>query len=760
MISENLIQYLTSQELFVFPVQPNKKPYSKTKGWKDATNNPVEAIALFEKRPDALIAIATESSHLIVFDVDNHPDELDDDGNPKDGLKSYKEFRAAHGDFPPTWVVNTPSGGFHYYFTTSRIFKRAIGKLAPGIDLLSKGSYVVAPSETDSCQYQFAPGCSWYDIDQPAPCPQWILDWLEENKKPTNVPKTSQNQSGVGQTTNAADIIPEGQRNETLHRTACSLRAKGLDYNQILGAIFVMNEQQCQPPLEDAEVFCLVESACKHEPGASMDRKKAGRPKKDVAALEAQLAAFGIEDLNDTGNARRLVQNFGDVIRYCYGMKDWLVWDGTRWRIDNSGQMERFIKATAERIRDEATCFDEKSAACQAILAHASKSLEQHKIRAAKDNAASEAAIGIEREALDADPFLLNVANGTIDLRTGELLPHFKGNFITQMAHVSYDPEASYPEWMAFLLEIMDGDEELVEYLQRVVGYALTGDISEQCVFICYGRGANGKSTFIETIHALFGDYSQSTKFSTFTEKGDHALAILAGFEKTRLVTASETRAEAALAEDLIKEITGGEAITAKALYKMPFTYHPQFKLILSANHRPPIRHQDHGTWRRIRLIPFEVTIPKHQQRRDLPDVLRDELPGILTWAVQGCLAWQQGRQDGGDGLKTPEVVLHATEEYKNDMDTIADFLRDKFVLDASYKVEQKRVFPMYQEWNQANGNRYTMNKRNLNEALIERGFTLRPSNGKKWYVGLKPKMDVFKDLQETFRQQYPYQSN
>jgi len=274
LVSEKLIQHLTSQGLYIFPVQSNKRPYSGTKGWKDATNDSVESIAMFEKRPDALIAIATEPSHLIVFDVDNHPDELDDDGNPKDGLKSFRALCATHGDFPPTWVVKTPSGGLHYYFTTSTMFKRAVGKLAPGIDLLSKGSYVVAPSETDTCKYQFAPGCSWYEIDMPAACPQWITGWLEQNEKRETTPKTLENQTGQGFPTDEMDVIPEGMRNESLHRRACSLRAKGLSYNEILGAITVTNCEQCQPPLGDAEIVTLVKSACQHEPGEAKEAVK------------------------------------------------------------------------------------------------------------------------------------------------------------------------------------------------------------------------------------------------------------------------------------------------------------------------------------------------------------------------------------------------------------------------------------------------------------------------------------------------------
>ncbi len=276
MVSEQIIQHLTGKGLYVFPVQFNKKPYSGSQGWKDATNDPIEAIGVFKKRPGALIAVATEPSNLIIFDVDNHPDELDDDGKPKDGLKSFREIRAAHGNFPRTWTVKTPSGGLHFYFTTTTNFKRAVGRLAPGIDLLSKGSYVVVPTEMDACKYRFVEGCSWYDMDQPAPCPQWILDWLEENEKKSAERKTppvnsftkelrSPNQDGAGLSTDESDVIPEGMRNDTLTRKAGKMRRLGFSEDAILGMLVAVNEVECQPPLPDDELRSIAASIAKYE---------------------------------------------------------------------------------------------------------------------------------------------------------------------------------------------------------------------------------------------------------------------------------------------------------------------------------------------------------------------------------------------------------------------------------------------------------------------------------------------------------------
>jgi putative DNA primase/helicase len=305
----------------------------------------------------------------------------------------------------------------------------------------------------------------------------------------------------------------------------------------------------------------------------------------------------------------------------------------------------------------------------------------------------------------------------------------------------------------------MDGNSDLVEYLQRIIGYCLTGDISEQKVFIFHGTGSNGKSTFIESIQALMDDYSKATKFKTFTDNGDHALTILATLNKVRLVTASESRSEDALAEDLIKEITGGEAITAKALYKMPFTYHPQFKLILSSNNKPDIKHQDHGTWRRIRLVPFEVTIPEGQQNKDLPHLLREELPGILAWAVRGSAAWWHNRQEGKDGLKTPGIVLQATEAYKEDMDVIGDFLQAKFVFYENCRVEEKALYTIYEAWCIDNKVRYQYGKTNLYKMIEERGYQRKRANGKKWFSGLKPRAEAasewLAEMGEKFRREW-----
>jgi putative DNA primase/helicase len=488
--------------------------------------------------------------------------------------------------------------------------------------------------------------------------------------------------------------------------------------------------------------------------------------KRKLAELESmsdrKIMNYFRHPYTDLGNTRRIVDTYREAIRFCPDTKCWYHWNERYWEVDTTGHILHLIEKRITSLVAEIEDLHSKNA-------HASMALypklyrlaemgtqnnqERRRINAAEELSRHQPELIIRNHEFDANKFLLNCSNGTLDLRTGELLTHCREKYITQITDVSYNAEAECPNWIEFLTEIMDGNNELVEYLQRIIGYCLTGNNSEQKIFIFHGTGSNGKSTFIETIQSLMADYSKATKFKTFTDKGDHALAILATLNKVRLVTASESRSEDALAEDLIKEITGGEAITAKALYKMPFTYHPQFKLILSSNNKPDIKHQDHGTWRRIRLVPFEVTIPEDQQNKDLPHLLRDELPGILAWAVRGAMAWWEDRQAGKEGLKTPDIVLQATEAYKEDMDVIGDFLRSKFVFYENYRVEEKQVFALYETWCADNKERYPYKKTNLYKMVEERGFKRKSANGKKWFIGLKPKMDIISEMGERYRQ-------
>ncbi|MBM4287019.1 MAG: DNA primase, partial [Deltaproteobacteria bacterium] len=310
--------------------------------------------------------------------------------------------------------------------------------------------------------------------------------------------------------------------------------------------------------------------------------------------------------------------------------------------------------------------------------------------------AGREPGIPIFMKDLDQDPMLLNVHNGILDLKTGALLPPDRKYLITKLAPVTYQPKASCPWWMSFLDRIMGGDGQMVDFLQRVVGYTLIGDNRERVFFILYGKGDNGKTTFLETIRALMGDYAQVAEFSTFlVRRSSQVRNDLAKLKGARFVSASEGDRGARLNEALLKSITGGDQITARRLYEEYSDFVPACKIFLATNHKPVVRDTSHGLWRRLRLIPFNVTIPASEQDKTLIRKLTQELPGILNWAIQGCLKWQER------GLEQPEGVLTATRNYQTESDIIGLFLKDCTVLEPGLRVSAqnlRQAFTRYME--------------------------------------------------------------
>jgi len=325
---------------------------------------------------------------------------------------------------------------------------------------------------------------------------------------------------------------------------------------------------------------------------------------------------------------------------------------------------------------------------------------------------------------LDADPWLLNCANGVTDLKTGKFLSPDRGNFITKSCRIKFDSDAKCPKWIEFLNDVTGGDRDLIEFLQRVVGYSLTGDISEHCLFILYGSGLNGKSTFLETTMALLGDYSKKAEMRSFLNKNNEGanndIAALCG---VRFVSAVEVNRGRRFDESLIKELTGGDSISARFLYKELFTYTPQFKILIGVNSKPEIQGLDEGIWRRIRLIPFEVKIPREKVDKNLPKKLRGELPGILNWAIEGCLKWQK------DGLGEPSKVMDATSDYRNEMDVHSQFFDERCVMafetvgdPVKPFVSVDQLFKEFLGWSQNNGiDKVT--KKAFGTMMGERGF-------------------------------------
>ncbi len=309
--------------------------------------------------------------------------------------------------------------------------------------------------------------------------------------------------------------------------------------------------------------------------------------------------------------------------------------------------------------------------------------------------------IQVVPEQFDADSWLLNCANGIVDLRTGELHPHKREVLATKLVPVSYDPLAKAPIFEKFLREIMQGSQELIEFLQLALGYTLTGETKEQCLFFLHGTGSNGKTTLLEVLAEIVSDYGQKAEFKTFmVQKNDGPRNDLAALKGARYVAASEAEGNAAFAEAFLKEVTGGDTVKCRFLHEEFFEFKPQFKIWLAANHKPVIKGTDDGIWRRLRLIPFDAKFEDAAKDADLPRKLRTELPGILAWMVRGTLRWIE------EGLPKPKRILEATAAYREDMDILADFFvtkkknGDNYVkIDPKENCPARSLYKAYKQW-------------------------------------------------------------
>lgn len=439
--------------------------------------------------------------------------------------------------------------------------------------------------------------------------------------------------------------------------------------------------------------------------------------------------------LTDLGNARRLVRLHGSDLRYCERLGGWFIWDERRWAKDETGEAERRAQDVPAALCREAEDYLAQARAvsgnestvlankAQALIAHALKTEAAGRLSSLLQLARVERGLAVAPLVFDRDPWLLNVLNGTLDLRTGELRPHERGDLLTKLVPAPWDPHAECPTWRAFVSKILGGKPDIVAFVQRAVGYSLTGATTEQVLFFLYGTGSNGKSTFLETIRALIADYAHQANFDTFlTKQGAQGPRNdVARLKGARLVTALEAPEGTRFDETLIKTLTGGDTVAARFLYREDFEFVPTFKLWLAANHRPAIRGTDHAIWRRIRLVPFMVKFhdggdPALRKDPALREKLMVELPGILRWAVEGALAWQR------TGLGAPQEVTAATSEYRAEQDTLGQFLEETCVLDASARAQSSFLYAAYSSWAERRGERPFTHK-TFSARLVERGF-------------------------------------
>jgi putative DNA primase/helicase len=418
---------------------------------------------------------------------------------------------------------------------------------------------------------------------------------------------------------------------------------------------------------------------------------------------------------NDWGNAKRLADHCGKDMRFCAEEKAWYAWNGKRWEseADALNIIRRKAIDVVKMMLDETEKIDSEDERKKA-LQHATSSGNASKITSMIKVAELCDGVPIAADRLDSGKLLLNCANGTLDLSACELKTHDKDDFITKIIATEYDHEAKCERWESILNDIFGGNESLIKYFQRVIGYSLTGLTSEQCFFILHGNGNNGKTTLMKTIANLMGDLAKQAPPKAFMKKRNdngagYDIAILKG---ARLVQAVETEHGQELAENLIKSVTGGDQISSRDLYKSFTAMNPTFKIFILTNHLPVIKGTDDGIWRRVRLVPFNNSIPADKVDKNLINELKGEYAGILAWAVEGCRQWQSG------GLQEPAEVLEATAHYHAVQDPIGEFIKQKCKLGDNLK---ERSTVLMKAYNDFSGE--SLSTKAFVPQLISRGF-------------------------------------
>ncbi|MCK6514968.1 phage/plasmid primase, P4 family [Myxococcota bacterium] len=466
----------------------------------------------------------------------------------------------------------------------------------------------------------------------------------------------------------ASQPIPEGKRNDTLMRLGASLRAKGLDEGEIRAALVDKNNRRCAPPLDDAEVHQIARSVARYTP-------------------TNPLLGF---NLTDWGNAERLVHTHGEDLRFVTQRGRWLRWEGGRWRWVDTGSLLPLALQSSRATFDAAKEIPDPDHR-ERITRHTMRSESLPRLKATTQLAAS--LLPIDAEQLDRDPLLLTVENGTLDLRSGALNEHSRGDFITRRLGVTYDPDARCPRWQAFVRRAFGGDLALMQFVQRAVGYTLTGETTEQALLVLKGAGANGKSTFLSVLRALLGEYALAADFASFLAGPSTIRNDLARLSGARLVSASEPERGRPLAESLVKQLTGEDPVTARFLFGEFFEFVPNFKLWLCVNRLPQITSDDAALWRRLRVVPFDHVVPEDERDPHLLAKLLDELPGILAWAVRGCLDWQRY------GLGQPRAVAEATLAWREGADTVTAFVGEVCETRPGVRIDSGALYAAYLRW-------------------------------------------------------------
>jgi putative DNA primase/helicase len=437
--------------------------------------------------------------------------------------------------------------------------------------------------------------------------------------------------------------------------------------------------------------------------------------------------------LDDMGNAKRLVFMYGNKIRFSYIKNSWYCWNGKVWQEDETGEINRLADKTVEAMYTEAINLSDQDKRDK-LLKHASKTRSIAGRKAMIEGAKHLEGIPVTTADFDRDVWLLNLQNGILDLKSGMIYPHNPDFMITQISNASFNPSATCPRWLDYLDKVTNGNAELIRYMQKAVGYSLTGNTGEECLFILYGTGRNGKGTFAETLLHLLGSYARTAQVDSLMLKSVSANSAnpdIARLKGARVVNAAEPQKNARLNESLIKQLTGGDTVTARFLYGKEFEYRPEFKLWINTNYKPQISGNDDGIWSRVKLIPLTVYIPPEKRDPHLKDYLRErEIDGILNWALEGLKLWQK------EGLEMPETMKSATMDYRSEMDVMQKFLNECTKGKCNSCVRAIDLYKVYAEWCAENGE-YTLSNTKFGRE-ISRYLSKKSTKNGLVYVGIE----------------------
>ena len=657
---------------------------------------------------------APDGKYLTVIDQD--------DGGDVSGL-----------NLPKTVTVKTASG-YHYYFYSDKPIKNTASKLSKNVDTRGEGGQVVYPGSihpVTGTLYEFLPGLSPSDIGV-ADLPEHIYKLLTTAKPaPTPRPKKTNDTvsmkyalAAVEYETRNVRNAAEGQRNDALNKAAFSL------------GTLISSGHLCADTASDNLLAAALDAGLTRSESINTIRsgidsgKQHPRQIKKTTPTDATVKAAELRPLacTDLGNAERLDSRHGDDILFCFQTGKYMIWSGQNWQPNDSGEITRKTINTINHIWDEARAInieesdDPESAEKikDKLTNWALQSQSRGRIDAARDLIKSMRPVTVDQ--LDNDIYLFNCRNGTVDLRTGTLRQHNRNDRLTLVAPVEFYDDAECPLWLRFLDRIMDGNPDLIDFLQKLIGYSLSGDVNEQIFPILHGNGKNGKSVFIDTVMGLMGCYAAAAPNGLLIENNNSQhttdIAMLQG---KRLIHCSETEENRKLKVSLVKQLTGDKFLTARYMRQDNFQFACTHKIMMVTNHKPKITEDSEGIWRRVRLIPFEQFIPPEERDLKLVDKLKNEWPGILKWAVEGFKLWQS------EGFHIPMEVVQATDEYRSDYDDIGDFIDDA-IEEGVGNIPVTQVWSAYLKWCENRQIKYPIGRHTFVDRLRSRGFKQKNS--------------------------------